>query len=272
MSKKYYAVAKGVQTGIFNTWDECSKMVTGYSGATFKSFKKREDAEKYMKEENPTYFTDKYNENTEKIENSMKKFDGSTKPYISGDDCLNLIIKRGKELEEFDITKDIYEEDDSVRETKKRKREEKKKIISSKRNKSESKKYLNIFTDGSCANNGTKDAVGGIGIYFEDEKYESISKKITGEQTNNRAELSAILEAIKIVKTDENIIINSDSSYSIKGITGVNKIYKNKDLFNEITSLIIKRKGETKFNKVTGHSGSDDGNHKADRLAAKATE
>jgi len=49
MAKKYYAVKKGKNTGIFTTWDECKQNVDGYSGAEFKSFKSRAEAEYYLK-------------------------------------------------------------------------------------------------------------------------------------------------------------------------------------------------------------------------------
>ncbi len=39
MEKKFYAVKKGRQTGIFETWEECKKNTTGYKNALFKSFK-----------------------------------------------------------------------------------------------------------------------------------------------------------------------------------------------------------------------------------------
>lgn len=45
---KYYAVAKGRKTGIFTTWDECKTQVIGFSGAKFKSFQTREEAEKFI--------------------------------------------------------------------------------------------------------------------------------------------------------------------------------------------------------------------------------
>src|SRR5258706_1229152 len=35
---KYYVVWKGRQTGIFNTWDECSAQVSGYPQAEYKAF------------------------------------------------------------------------------------------------------------------------------------------------------------------------------------------------------------------------------------------
>ena len=36
--QKFYAVRCGLIPGIYNTWDECSKNVSGYSGAEYKSF------------------------------------------------------------------------------------------------------------------------------------------------------------------------------------------------------------------------------------------
>lgn len=46
MSKaKYYAVIKGRQTGIFTSWSKCEEQVKGFSGAVFKSFSTRAEAE-----------------------------------------------------------------------------------------------------------------------------------------------------------------------------------------------------------------------------------
>ena len=45
---KYYAVKKGRNPGIYTSWDSCLKEVKGYSGAIYKSFKTKEEAEIYM--------------------------------------------------------------------------------------------------------------------------------------------------------------------------------------------------------------------------------
>lgn len=45
---KYYAVRSGYHIGIFNTWEECRKEVSGYSGAEYKSFTKLSDAQEYL--------------------------------------------------------------------------------------------------------------------------------------------------------------------------------------------------------------------------------
>lgn len=48
MAKKYYAVKKGRNTGIFTSWESCRASVTGYSGAQYKSFSTLEEAEDYL--------------------------------------------------------------------------------------------------------------------------------------------------------------------------------------------------------------------------------
>lgn len=46
--KKYYAVAKGEKTGIFNSWDECKVYVSGFKGAVHRSFADKEDAKSWL--------------------------------------------------------------------------------------------------------------------------------------------------------------------------------------------------------------------------------
>nr|WP_195250913.1 ribonuclease H family protein [Romboutsia sp. 1001713B170207_170306_H8] len=46
--KKFYAVRKGKCIGIYNTWDECKSQVNGFSGAEYKSFLSKDEAEEYI--------------------------------------------------------------------------------------------------------------------------------------------------------------------------------------------------------------------------------
>lgn len=46
-AKKVYAVRKGHKTGIFETWEECKAAVEGFSGAEYKGFPSRAEAESY---------------------------------------------------------------------------------------------------------------------------------------------------------------------------------------------------------------------------------
>lgn len=46
-AKKVYAVRKGHKVGVFDTWEECKAAVDGFSGAEYKGFSNRAEAESY---------------------------------------------------------------------------------------------------------------------------------------------------------------------------------------------------------------------------------
>lgn len=45
---KFYGVRKGREIGVFSTWAECQKSISGYSGAEYKSFKTIDEAKDYV--------------------------------------------------------------------------------------------------------------------------------------------------------------------------------------------------------------------------------
>ena len=49
MATKYYAVRVGKSVGVFFSWEECQKQVTGFPGAVYKSFPTLEEAESFVK-------------------------------------------------------------------------------------------------------------------------------------------------------------------------------------------------------------------------------
>lgn len=56
-AKKYYAVKKGRETGIFPDWITCRELVEGYPLAEYKGFAKLEDAEAYLGEKSEENFS-----------------------------------------------------------------------------------------------------------------------------------------------------------------------------------------------------------------------
>lgn len=48
MAKKFYAIRKGIKPGIYTSWDECNKYIKGFSGAEYKGFATKEEAEVYL--------------------------------------------------------------------------------------------------------------------------------------------------------------------------------------------------------------------------------
>ena len=73
MEKKFYAVKKGRQTGIFETWEECKKNTTGYKNAVFKSFKTLAEAKSFLDDEGKEDNHIKYHTSEDEIFGSLGK-------------------------------------------------------------------------------------------------------------------------------------------------------------------------------------------------------
>jgi len=140
-----------------------------------------------------------------------------------------------------------------------------------------------VYTDGACSNNGSKYAQSGIGIFFGINDKRNLSKRIEGKQTNNTAEISAIIETYKIIEPDINtnkkITIVSDSEYAIKCVTSYGKKcydkkwnvdIPNKELVKQCYEL-YKDKQNVNFIHCRAHTNKTDvhsiGNDYADKLA-----
>tara|TARA_B100000161_G_C33322613_1_gene312160 strand:- start:12 stop:605 length:594 start_codon:yes stop_codon:yes gene_type:complete len=139
---------------------------------------------------------------------------------------------------------------------------------------------MKVYTDGSCINNGKEGSVGGIGIFFGDKDKRNISKKLNLEKvTNNIAELSALIEALNILKDEKReVIIYTDSKYCILCCTSYgdkqrlvnwNNDIPNKDLVREVYNK-FRKKDNIKLEYVMGHSNIYE-NEMADKLAKDAT-
>jgi len=73
MEKKFYAVKKGRQTGIFETWEECKKNTTEYKNAVFKSFKTLDEAKSFLNDEIKEDNNIKYHSSEDEIFVSLGK-------------------------------------------------------------------------------------------------------------------------------------------------------------------------------------------------------
>jgi ribonuclease HI len=140
-----------------------------------------------------------------------------------------------------------------------------------------------VYTDGACSNNGKKNALAGIGIFFGINDIRNVSKKIEGKQTNNRAELIAIIETYHIIENDiingKNISIVTDSEYAIKCLSSYGEKCYKKDWNVEIPNKelvktaydIYKDIRNIQFIHVKAHTNNTDihsiSNDNADKLA-----
>ena len=133
---------------------------------------------------------------------------------------------------------------------------------------------VTIYTDGACKGNP------GLGSYAAVLRYQDTLKEISGvvpATTNNRMELSAVIEALKLLKRPCTVAIYTDSQYVQKGMTewisGWKKRHwskvKNAELWQELDSLAQLHK--INWHWVRGHNG-DTMNERADELANLAIE
>jgi ribonuclease HI len=137
-------------------------------------------------------------------------------------------------------------------------------------------KIVNIYTDGACRGNPGK---GGWGAVLE---YGGKSKEIYGgdfSTTNNKMELKAVIEALRLLTEPCKVTLTTDSKYVIQGITewisgwkknnwknSSKQDVKNKDLWIELDNCIEDHNIVWQW--VKGHSGHE-GNERADELANK---
>jgi len=143
-----------------------------------------------------------------------------------------------------------------------------------------------IYTDGACSNNGKINAKAGYGIYFGINDSRNVSKEVGGIQTNNTAELTAIIETYNIIKEDifnkKKIVIVTDSKYAIRCVSSYgekcdknnwNNNIPNKELVRKVYKL-YKNINNIKFLHIMAHTKNTDihsiGNYNADKLAKLA--
>lgn len=152
-----------------------------------------------------------------------------------------------------------------------------------------------VFTDGACIGNGSKNAKAGAGVFFGEKDPRNLSSRIyNGDKkvTNQVAELTAALMAIRAytaeeqaksgpltVVTDSEYLVNSMNKWAINWekngwITAKKTPVLNSEILKALYSL--KRKRDVKFRHVYAHlSRPDDeskvadwqGNAMADKLA-----
>lgn len=139
-----------------------------------------------------------------------------------------------------------------------------------------SEKKVVIYTDGACSGNPGFGGWGAVLIYGDNKK------EIYGgfaDTTNNKMELTAVIEALKLLKRECLVKIYTDSQYVKRGITEWIEGWKknnwktskkqdvlNKELWQELDALVQKHKIEWFW--VKGHCNIEL-NERADELARR---
>ena len=132
-----------------------------------------------------------------------------------------------------------------------------------------------IYTDGACSGNPGPGGWGAVLMYNDNKKEISGYNSNT---TNNIMEITAVIEALKLLKFECEVEIYSDSAYVVNAYnqkwienwkknnwkTSGKEPVKNKELWQELDSLVNMHK--VKFIKVKGHADNE-WNNRCDELA-----
>lgn len=139
------------------------------------------------------------------------------------------------------------------------------------------RKEITIFTDGACSGNP---GPGGWGALL---RYGKVEKELSGgeaDTTNNRMEMTAVIEALTALRGCCEVDLYTDSTYVQKGITewidnwkrrgwrtANRKPVKNQDLWRALDE--VSGKHRVRWHWVKGHSDHPD-NDRVDQLARDA--
>ena len=141
--------------------------------------------------------------------------------------------------------------------------------------------HIEIYTDGACKGNP---GPGGWGVLLRSAGHE---KELFGGEpltTNNRMELTAVIEALSALKRPCEVDLYLDSQYVRQGITewiagwkargwrtAAKQEVKNVDLWKRLDAAVFGGGHRIEWRWVKGHSG-DPGNERADMLANRGVE
>ncbi|MDI9468598.1 MAG: ribonuclease HI [Bacillota bacterium] len=137
---------------------------------------------------------------------------------------------------------------------------------------------VTIYTDGACSGNP---GVGGYGALLEAGGHVRELSGSEAQTTNNRMELTAVIEALKLLKRPCRVEIYSDSAYVVNAFTkgwidnwkrrgwrnAAGQEVANRDLWEDL--LRVSDPHVVSWHKVRGHA-DDARNIRADQLAVDA--
>ncbi len=136
-----------------------------------------------------------------------------------------------------------------------------------------------IYTDGACKGNP---GPGGWGAWLRSGDHERELWGGEAQTTNNRMELTAVIESLAALKTPCRVTLHLDSEYVRNGITSwihnwkrrgwrtaSNQAVKNVDLWQKLDAVTQVHKIDWRW--VKGHAGNE-GNERADALANRGVE
>ena len=224
---KYYVVWKGRTPGIYETWSECFEQVNSFSGASYKSFKTKEEAQNAYSNTKPS--TAKPSITKPSITKpSITKPSESSKPSIAKPSITKLSITKPSESSKPSIAKP-----------------------STANNVQSQISIGSISVDAACSGNPGPMEYRGV---WTDTPEEEIFKFGPIEGTNNIGEFLALVEGLKFLKEyDLDICIYSDSLTAITWVKNkrANTTLKENDKTKQAFKLLREAEKWLEINKYT---------------------
>ncbi|KAH9586608.1 Ribonuclease H domain [Trypanosoma melophagium] len=245
--RKYYAVAVGRSTGIFDTWAQCEAQVSGFPHARFKSFAAETEARQFI-DENKGLVNKRVVLLPSNVENSSMA-DACVPAACTHSSQVDLSplplttttrphpAKRSREEDHHDTNTNNNNNKNNNNSGGALELRDDHHHISMGWMRAREEEAVEVYVDGACRSNGKSEpgrARGGYGGYYvpnSTERIRNIDPNIIlsdfslplpdGEaQTNNRAELHAVIHVLQTAlqaRRCYNLRVYSDSTYVIRG-------------------------------------------------------
>ncbi|XP_043076467.1 ribonuclease H1-like [Puntigrus tetrazona] len=301
MGKKgnfFYAVRAGFRPGVYQTWEECKHQVDKFPSAIFKKFASEQDAWAFVRSQSAA--------------SSFGEQKGHLKAFFRMADVPYTSLINIQHVRDHQVFPGVYEvlpsrnvpdasmavplgnkrtyEDCDDGDNEGPSYPKRVKLIEVPQPKtaaaaasSDGFTYMGdavvVYTDGCCSANGKVGARAGIGVYWGRDHPLNVAERLSGRQTNQRAELQAACKALEQAseKNIKKVVLYTDSKFTINGITSWVKTWKsngwrlkgggaivNKDDFQKLDELNAKL--DVVWMHIPGHAGFT-GNEEADRLS-----
>ncbi|CCM05124.1 uncharacterized protein FIBRA_07332 [Fibroporia radiculosa] len=245
----FYAVARGRTPGVYSTWDDCELQVTGFPGARYKKFNNAADAEVWVASYGSA--SDPSGISSAPAPSNAPPQAAKSHPRASEASPSMRTTSRKKNPAE-----EVLEDETG---------------------------WAIVYSDGACKGNGKAGSIAGVGVWWGRDDPRNLAERCPGMQTNNRAELIAIIRVLETAPRDKQpLLIKTDSQYCINCIrswlpkwlaTGFRSssggVVKNELLIRYLSTLLDQRGlagQKVSLQYVRGHSG-EEGNEGADYLA-----
>ncbi|RPD56755.1 ribonuclease H-like protein [Lentinus tigrinus ALCF2SS1-6] len=188
----FYAVARGRVPGVYSTWGECQQQVSGFTGNKHQKFPTLEQAKAYLAQHGATNgnSTSAASSSAAAAPPTSRKGHGS-KPYERPTPTNGKSEEktRGSNSRWAALTTEVIEDESG---------------------------WDIVYSDGACKGNGKAGSIAGVGVWWGRDDPRNIAERCPGGQTNNRAELIAIVRVLETSPhTRKPLLIKTDSKYSI---------------------------------------------------------